>query len=515
MTNIAVPISASNLTDAKTQVEDALKSSADILELRTDYLQDLTTEMLDELLAFTASKNQRVIVTCRDPKQGGQNDYPLDLRIAILARAAAEGADFIDCEYENYCDENAKTLIDQALSDSNTRLILSAHDFSGPFEDLGALYEKMLAANPEAIHKLVFTATHINDCFAAFNLLKNKRSDAIVLAMGPHGLITRILAKKLGAFLTFASLGDASATAPGQITIKTLKSLYRWDNITPETRLFGVIGYPVGHSLSPAIFNACFDKQGIDALYMPILVEGEADQFDAFIENVIEADMDFHGFSVTIPHKAHALDYVERKGDYLEQLAADIGAVNTLKIGFDRIVSGYNTDYAGAMDAIESALAVGKHSLHSVDVAVLGAGGVARALVAGLSDVGASITIYNRTVEKAKSLAEEFKCKYAPLDKARETEAKLIVNCTSIGMHPNVEDSPLPAETIKPGIAVFDTVYNPLKTKLLQYAEQNTAKTINGAEMFIRQAMAQFKIFLQTEADEQQIRKTILNNLKS
>jgi len=515
MTDLAVPISASNLTDAKARIELALTAAPDILELRTDYLQNLSTDMVDELLAFTAAKNQPVIVTCRDSEQGGQNNYSLDLRIRILVRAVSTGADFIDCEYANYRNEDVNKVIRQALGSSNTRLILSAHDFNGCFKDIDDLYEQMLDAAPRAIHKLVYTPVHINDCFQAFKLLKNKRSDAIVLAMGPHGVITRILAKKFGAFLTFASLADTDATAPGQIAIKTLKSLYRWDNITPDTRLFGVIGNPVAHSLSPAIFNACFDKQGIDALYLPILLAGEGDQFDSFIENIIEADMDFHGFSVTIPHKAHALDYVERKGDHLEQLAADIGAVNTLKVGFDRIVSGYNTDYAGAMDAIESALAVGKHSLHSVDVAIIGAGGVARALVAALSDVGASITIYNRTVEKAKLLAEEFNCKYAPLDKACETKAKLIVNCTSIGMHPNVENSPLPADTIKPGIAVFDTVYNPLKTKLLQYAEENNAKTINGAEMFIRQAMAQFKLFLAKDADENQIRKTVLKNLKS
>lgn len=515
MTDLAVPISACDLSEAKAQIELASASAPDILELRTDYLQYLTTDILDELLAFTAAKNQHVIVTCRDKKQGGQNDYPLDLRIAILARAAATGVDFIDCEYENYRNDDVSRTIQQALSDSNTRLILSAHDFNGCFKNIDDLYEEMLTVSPEAIHKLVYTPAHINDCFEAFKLLKNKRSDAIVLGMGPHGIITRILAKKLGAFLTFASLGETTATAPGQIAIQTLKSLYRWDNITPDTRLFGVIGNPVAHSLSPAIFNACFDKQGIDALYLPILLAGESTEFDSFIENVIDADMDFQGFSVTIPHKAHALEYVERKGDHLEQLAADIGAVNTLKIGFEHIVSGYNTDYAGAMDAIESALAVGKHSLHSVDVAVIGAGGVARALVAGLSDVGASITIYNRTLEKAIALAEEFKCKYAPLDKAPETTARLIVNCTSIGMHPNVDNSPLPPETVKSSMAVFDTVYNPLKTKLLQYAEQKSAKTINGAEMFIRQAMAQFKIFLSTEADEQQMRNTVLSNLRS
>ena len=513
MTDLAVPISACDLDGAKAQIERACSAAPDILELRTDYLANLTTGMLDELMAFTADKNQRVIVTCRDSKQGGQNNYSLDLRIRMLARAASKGADYIDCEYDNYQNEDVRKIIQQTLNSSNARLILSAHDFNGCFGDIGALYDEMAAASAGAVCKIVYTANHINDCFDGLELLKNKRGDAIVLCMGQAGIITRILAKKLGAFLTFACLDEDTATAEGQITVEKLKKLYRWDKITSDTRLFGVIGNPVAHSLSPAIFNACFDKQKIDALYLPVLVAGEREEFESFIENVIKADIDFGGFSVTIPHKAHALDYAEREGDYLEQLASDIGAVNTLKIGFEQIVSGYNTDYAGAMGAIESVLGIGKHQLHSVEVAVLGAGGVARAIVAGLSDVGAFVTIYNRTVEKARSLAEEFKCKYAPLDQAVETSAKVIVNCTSIGMHPNVEQSPLPQETIKQDMVVFDTVYNPLKTLLLRYAEKAGAKTVNGAEMFVRQALAQFKIFLTTEGNEEVMRETVLANL--
>ncbi len=187
-----------------------------------------------------------------------------------------------------------------------------------------------------------------------------------------------------------------------------MKKLYRWDSIDADTELFGVIGSPVAHSLSPAIFNACFSERGVNGLYVPLLVEGERSGFNDFLENILARSwLGFGGFSVTIPHKAHALDYANTAGEFVGPLAADIGAVNTLKIGIGPRVSGYNTDYAGAMDALCAAMDIGKHDLHSVAVAVVGAGGAARAVVAGLADVGGEIHIVGRYVEFLLELACE------------------------------------------------------------------------------------------------------------
>ena len=335
--------------------------------------------------------------------------------------------------------------------------------------------------------------------------------------MGQAGVITRLLAKKLGGFVTFACSDADHATAPGQVTVEELKGLYRWDNIDEKTELFGVIGSPVAHSLSPAIFNACFESQGINALYVPLAVDGAKEEFYAFINGIVSrgggggtgGGLGFGGFSVTIPHKAHALDYVNHAGEFVEPLAENIGAVNTLKIGFGGIVSGYNTDYAGAMDALTGVLGIDRHELHSMKIAVVGAGGVARAVVAGLADVGAHVTVYNRTVSKAAALGDEFSCRHAGLDELGGMDAQVVVNCTSIGMHPDVDDSPVPAECFREGMAVFDTVYNPLETKLLREAAAAGAKTVNGAEMFVRQAMAQYKIFIGAEPDEAVIRNTV------
>jgi 3-dehydroquinate dehydratase/shikimate dehydrogenase len=517
MTYLAVPVAPKDVADAVGQIKLAQDNGAEMLELRVDYLDDLSTIRVKEILNKAKVSKLPLILTCRDNTEGGMGDWPLSLRTDVLVESLNCGVEFIDCEFKNFIIPDVRNKIEDALSQNpKARIILSAHNFEGPWEQgkLDQLYEDIKAAYPQAIPKLVYTATHINDCFEVFDLLHNKDGETIVLCMGSDGLISRILTKKLGGFVTFASVCDDNATAPGQITVKQLKNLYRWDHLNTETEVFGVIGDPIGHSLSPAIFNASFDAVDLDALYLPILVKGEKDAFNEFLDNIVSRNyLGFGGFSVTIPHKTNALDYVNAAGEFVEPLAENIGAINTLKVGFNGIISGYNTDYSGAMDALMASLGVDKHGLHGLSVAVIGAGGAARAVVAGLADVGAKITIYNRTVSKARFLAEEFACRYAPLAAVSEVDVGIIINCTSIGMYPETESSALGPECIKPEMVVFDTVYNPLETLLLKYASQVGAKTINGAEMFIRQAMAQFKIFTGSESDEKVIRKTVFDSL--
>jgi 3-dehydroquinate dehydratase/shikimate dehydrogenase len=176
-------------------------------------------------------------------------------------------------------------------------------------------------------------------------------------------------------------------------------------------------------------------------------------------------------------------------------------------------LSAYNTDYAGALDAVTSALKISRADLKDLAVVVIGAGGVARAIVAGLSHAGAKIRIYNRTVEKAEKLAAEFSCDFAGLDDLPNVDAKLLINCTSIGMHPNTDATPIPAECLKKGTVVFDAVYNPAETLLLKQAKEAGAKTINGLSMFINQACAQFKLFTGQDADPKIMRKAICDCL--
>jgi len=314
--------------------------------------------------------------------------------------------------------------------------------------------------------------------------------------------------------VTFASIDDESTTAPGQLTIEQLKKLYRYDSINADTELFGVIADPVGHSLSPAIHNACFADNGMNKLYLPLLVEGGQVGFDKFLNNILSREwLNFKGFSVTIPHKQNALNFVKAKDGFVEPLADKIGAVNTLIVGSDGKLAAYNTDYAAALDSITSTMGITRADLKDLPVAIIGAGGVSRAIVAGLSDVGAKIRIYNRTVAKAERLAAEFNCDFSPLKDLAKLNAKLVINCTSIGMHPKTDATPLPQKCIKKDMVVFDTVYNPAETLLLRQAKEAGAKTIDGLSMFVNQGLAQFKLFTGQDANAKLMRKTILKSV--
>ncbi|MCU0918346.1 MAG: type I 3-dehydroquinate dehydratase, partial [Planctomycetes bacterium] len=337
MTYVAVPISAETVDQAQRQVQDAVAAGARMLELRTDYLVGLTTDVVAALIRTTRSAipaSVPILVTCRDPREGGAGNRPETLRVEVLVTALETGADFIDLEYANFRQPHIGSRVRAVLGTRpRSRLILSAHDFQGRPADLRGLCHDIRRACPEAIPKLVYTAAHINDCFEAFDLLHETQGDRIVLCMGPAGLISRILAKKLGGFVTFASLSDQAATAPGQLTIDSLLRSYRFDALDAETELFGVIADPVGHSLSPAIHNACFADQGMNRLYLPLLVQGGSPELNQFLGHVLARPwLHFRGFSVTLPHKHSALEYVQAKGSFVEPLAVRIGAANTVLV---------------------------------------------------------------------------------------------------------------------------------------------------------------------------------------
>ncbi|MBN2589170.1 MAG: shikimate dehydrogenase [Sedimentisphaerales bacterium] len=518
MTYLTVPISAKDLDQAQEQIKQAESAGAEMLEFRMDYLEGLNVELAQKLISDyknTSKKKLPIIVTCRDIRQGGAIDYPIKLRVEVLTTALGAGANYIDFEYDNFLATDRQEKIRLAISkNSRARLILSAHNFQTRFPDISKLFRSISTICPGTIPKLIYTANHINDCFDAFDLLHKTSGERIVFCMGKAGIISRILAKKFGSFVTFVCTEQEQATAPGQIHIDEMKNLYRYDSIKPDTELFGVIANPVAHSMSPAIHNACFADMGMNRLYLPLLVEGQKQQFDIFINAIVLRKwMNFHGFSVTIPHKHNALDYAKEHQGFIDPLVNKIGAVNTLIISMDSKVKAYNTDYTGAMEAISNKLQFTKTDFNDLPVAIVGAGGVSRAIVAGLSDAGAKITVYNRTVEKAQKLAAEFNCEYASLDELANLDAMLLVNCTSIGMHPNVDSSPVEKEYLKRSMAVFDTVYNPAETQLLKDAKAKKAKRIDGVSMFVNQAMVQFKLFTGTDANEKLMRKTVVGQL--
>ncbi len=536
MTYLAVPISAENLEVAGRQIAAALSAGAEMLELRTDYLPQLSPDSVAGLIAQARAARGApvpIIVTCRDQQEGGARAYPEEVRLDALLAAVAAGAEFVDCEYATFTRPgNAERIRAARSAHPNCRLILSAHDFQGPFGNIRRLYREIQDACPEAVPKLVYTARHINECFDAFDLLHDTGGDRIVLCMGEAGLISRLLAKKLGGLVTFASLDEQAATAPGQLTIATVKGLYRYDTIDADTELFGVIGDPVGHSLSPAIHNACFADLKLNKLYLPLHVAGKQEELFQFLDAVVARGwLDLHGFSVTIPHKENLLAWVHTREYYgpCDVVAHFGGAANTLIIGWGEPpapskqewctqpwTSVQNTDWSGALAAITQGMGIHPEDLANMPVAVVGAGGVARSIVVGLLDAGANVTVYNRTLKRARDFVAELEwdCQAAGLDALAHLDAKLLINCTSVGMYPNVDATPVPAEYIKPDMTVFDTIYNPAETLLLKQAKAKGARTINGITMFVNQAAAQFQLFTGQPANTDLMRSVVLDHLR-
>ena len=509
MSYITIPVCEPTVEKFIESIRLAAAQKPDIIELRLDSLKEIKNGDITAQIVKEAKRHARIIVTCRDGAEGGENNHPWEKRFTVLMQAFVLGADFIDVELANYETAFFKEHIDEYLSKYPVpRLILSAHSFNGPFDSLADIYARMQAANPKAIAKIAYRANHINDCFAGFDLLHRRKSDMIVLCMGPAGVISRIITPKTGNFLTFASMGENKESAPGQLSIKQMRSLYRFDSINSDTKLYGIIGSPVGHSASPAIYNGSFNASGHNGVYLPLLIEGGKQEFDLFLDNVKSRPwLGFKGFSVTIPHKTNAFEYVRDMG-ILNDSARPIGAINTVAIAESGVISGCNTDYAGVLNPLTKALG----SLKGKKAAVIGAGGVSKAAIAALVNNGAKTTIFNRTVEKAAALAKLFNCDFDSIDNSGrlKTEAfDIIINCTSVGMSPNIDQSPLPPHALTSAMTVFDTVYNPVQTKLLKAAMDAAAATVNGLEMFVEQAIEQYGILTGEEACKEIIERVL------
>jgi 3-dehydroquinate dehydratase / shikimate dehydrogenase len=315
------------------------------------------------------------------------------------------------------------------------------------------------------------------------------------LGMGLPGLATRVLALAQGGLLTFAALRRGAESASGQPTIDELKTLYRAHQLTRESQIFGVIGNPVEHSRSPRIHNPALQAAGVDGVYLPL----EVDDIASFITDFVhpktkKLDWDLHGLSVTIPHKVSVIPLL----DHLDETAKAIGAVNTVVIRGNEL-HGYNTDVTGAMNALAPLFDV-----RNARVAVLGAGGSARAICYGLKQRGANITIYARDLAKAQTLADEFGAAAARLDQfdgQAGRQAEVVINCTPIGMHGHSEgQSPIAASALQNVKLVYDLIYTPRETALLQAARAQGCQTLDGLAMLVNQAAEQFRLFTGKDA---------------
>lgn len=495
MVQIVVSIAAADPATVLAGAAQAKAEGADLVELRLDRCARLAKDhgALDGILATIPRLALPAVVTARHPSENGDWDGSEPERQALLAVADEAGAAWIDHELAQW---------DPRRRPKRARLILSHHDFAGMGGDLPAVVARMRAERAD-MAKVAVTPRDAAD-LAVIEALHHQRAGGALtaIAMGEHGLPSRLLAGAWGGAFTFGRLRGEAGSAPGQPTVSDLIERYRIRAQGPRTRIFGVIGSPVAHSLSPLIHNAAFAHHGLDAVYVPFLVD-DAVAFWRACGGWID------GLSITIPHKHALLDQVDR----LEPLAARIGAMNTIYRGEDSAAIGANTDASAAVACVEAQAG----TLRGSRVTILGAGGVSRAIAFAMAERGARVLIANRGHERAQELAAEVGAEACTLDAAPARPFDVLINGTSVGMEQKDKaaalESPWPRAAHRPDTVVFDTVYTPLETALIKEAQMAGATTVCGLSMFIGQALGQFSRWTGREAPEGLLTRLALERL--
>ncbi len=455
---------------------------ADLVELRLDLVKDL------DPAAILAARGKPKLVTVRSREQGGQAARAE--RGPLLRRALEAGVEYLDLEFT---DADVPLLQGRP----RTRRILSYHDLTTTPEDLLALYSRMRSVAEGALLKIVTFADAATDILRLRDLLRAAEAGTLAaFAMGPKGVPSRILAPHWGSAAVYAPRRGAAASARGQVALEDLFDLYRFDRIGPETRLLGVLGSPVGHSLSPLMHNAALAALDLDYRYLPF----EATTLAEFLP--VMSELRVSGVSVTLPHKQRFLSYVDR----VDETARAVGAINTVVKTWNRL-EGFNTDVEAALAPLRALRA-----LHKARIALLGAGGAARALVYGLKGAGAQVTIFNRTAAHGRELAREFGARYLPWGRLRTFPCDVIVNATSVGLAPDLARSPIPAAWIRAPL-IYDIIYNPPETELLRQARARGAEVLGGVEMFVAQGAAQFQLFTGRDPPVDLMRQVVLRAL--
>ncbi len=505
MALLVTVVVADNVEEMRRMASRALERGSDAVELRLDALNCSVQEMTNIASDIPSG---RWIATCRSSAEGGFYQDRIEHAVERLLAAGPAGEGFIDIEYAHWSLRGGSPLARQRLAEQSTgvghshSLILSHHDLGSKPANLASIVGEMCQVEEAAVVKVAWPAESIFCNFDAFDLIRDSSKEMIAVCMGEAGLMSRVLAGKVGAFASFCASEAGAESAPGQLTLDQMHRCYRFDKITTSTDVYGVVGSPVGHSLGPTVFNELFASSGIDGVYLPLLVEPTYEAFAAFIDKCIECDwLDVRGLSVTLPHKVHALRYL---GDRVDPPADLLGAVNTIRFE-DGEVWGCNTDCDAAVDAVTTGMECTDEDLEGLPVDVLGAGGASRAIVAGLMDCGCQVSVYNRSPERAQSLANDLGCAVKPWEDRVNAEGKLLINCTSVGMSPEHDASPMPIDSLRNDTVVFDAVYRPQVTRLLRDAQDVGCRTIDGVNMFINQAAMQFEYWTWQSVDRRRL----------
>lgn len=471
---ICVALGFSSVAELSRAAQREQNDGATFFEFRLDYLEDPSRGVVLIRKLAESDPDLPILATCRRKSNHGSFSGAVEQQVAILGDAARAGAVAVDLEVESA--ERVKGQLSSLRE--LVPLIISYHNF----ESTPALAPvlKRLQRNEADAYKLVTMARKPSDNLRLIEFVRaNQSTPLIALAMSETGSLTRVLAPSLGCPFTYAAPSEADGTAAGQLQARLMRSLYRADKLTKQSRIYGIIADPVSHSKSPLIHNRAFQSKRIDAVYVPFLVRS-ANLGDWM---KVATDLPIAGFSVTIPHKQKILHHL----DVVEPLAKRIGAVNTVwrKGGKWR---GANTDTEGVLQPLRK-----RRRLPHASVLIAGYGGAARAAAVALADAGSQITITGRNAKSAASLASVVKARSISITQAEQEHFDVLVHATPVGMSPNPEQTLF--ENNIPADMVFDMIYNPEETLLLKRAREQGRVIIHGSEMLLEQAACQFEIW--------------------
>ncbi len=453
------------------------------LEIRLDAIGHL------DIFDMFGSIPAKMIAACRRKEDGGIFRGKEAERILILEKSIQSGHfDLVDVEM-------GTAAVDLIKKYKNQKFIVSYHNIEQTPDPINDIYKELTDISGGYFYKLVPYARSISDNLKIKKILQKSRSSGIPLisfCMGARGILSRIFSICWGSKAVYASLFRGATTAPGQLAYMEMESFYRSGKIDASAKIFAVVGKPLGHTLSPAVHNAAYHSMNLNYVCIPLEIDSPDEVLTPY------ESIDLAGIAVTAPFKEKVIPYL----DALDKKAIDAGAVNTI-IQKNRKLIGYNTDHRAFLDELE------EHAGLSKRIVVLGDGGVASAVCFALHEERKAFAISSRNEKKGRALADRFQAYWHPLEEIENMEYDLLVNCTTVGMSPHIQDSPVKEEWLK-GKMVFDLIYHPPETTLMKFAKKRGMKAIGGQGMFLRQAAAQFKLLTSKDAPIEAMRNALL-----
>jgi 3-dehydroquinate dehydratase/shikimate dehydrogenase len=492
---ICVAITGPNPADMMRNAEEIVRENH-FVEFRLDYLP-APAAIIPKLKQFLYERGEvTAIATCRRSATGGKFKGTIGAELEVLEKAAMAGCHLVDIELQTA--EHTKPAQMKKLRAHGAALIISYHDFEST-KNLDAIFDRILPFQPEFV-KIVSTAKTLADNVAMMRFLDHRRDEAnlIGICMGEQGIISRVLGLRAGSVFTFAAAHAGEETGPGQIEARTLRETWRIDHIDASTKVYGVAGNPVRHSLSPLMHNIAFRRETVNGVFLPL----QTTRLNDLLTLVREVPL--HGLAITMPFKTDIIKHLAKT----DVLSEKIGACNTVVRSQDGKLYGFNTDVAAVIRPLERRL-----PLRNAKVLVLGAGGAGRAAVFGLVEKGAEVFVWNRTAETAKKLARQAKAKTIRREQIVKSNFDVIINTTPVGMRGVKPASLLEPKELNTRL-VFDLVYNPIDTPLIRMAREKGLPVITGVEMFVHQGARQFEIWTGKPAPEEEMLRVVIHALR-